>query len=78
MADSVLDQVRQMLADLLSRPIEAVGAEAAPSNLEGWDSLVHLNLVLAIEQRFGVFLEPEDDEPTVGQIASRVGAERRG
>ena len=76
MAESVLDQVRQMLADLLERPLDDISAESAPSNLDGWDSLVHLNLVLAVEQRFGVFLEPEDAEPTVGGMAERIRTKR--
>jgi acyl carrier protein len=28
--------------------------EASPQTIEAWDSLQHLNLILALEERFGI------------------------
>lgn len=40
--------------------IDAVSAELSQTNCEAWDSVNHLNLVLALEAEFGVTFEPEE------------------
>lgn len=39
---------------------ERVPAELSQSNCSAWDSVGHLNLILALEAEFGVFFEPEE------------------
>jgi acyl carrier protein len=58
MADSLLDQVRRIVADVFNCRFEQVSAESSPETIEGWDSLHHLNLVLALEQQFSVSIDP--------------------
>jgi acyl carrier protein len=55
-------QVQQIIADVLNIPIDQVTPERSPQNVEGWDSVQHLNLVLAVEQSLGIQLDPEDIE----------------
>lgn len=62
MTESVLDQVRLMAADIFNVPLENVGAESSPDTIENWDLLQHLNLVLALEQHFGLEFVPEEIE----------------
>lgn len=40
--------------------IDAVPADLSQTNCEAWDSVNHLNLVLALEAEFGVTFEPEE------------------
>lgn len=40
--------------------LERVPAELSQSNCPAWDSVGHLNLILALETEFGVFFEPEE------------------
>lgn len=40
--------------------IDAVSAELSQTNCDAWDSVNHLNLVLALEAEFGVTFEPEE------------------
>lgn len=40
--------------------IERVPAELSQANCDAWDSVAHLNLILALEAEFGVFFEPEE------------------
>jgi acyl carrier protein len=54
--------VRHIVADLFSIPVEKVTIESSPDTIEVWDSLQHLNLVLALEQEFDVQLTPEEIE----------------
>lgn len=62
MTDSTFDQVRSIASDIFGIPADKVTAESSPETIENWDSIQHLNLVLAIEEKFGVQLEPEDIE----------------
>lgn len=36
--------------------------DSSPDTVESWDSINHLNLVMALEQEFGVEFDPEDIE----------------
>jgi len=58
MADSTLNQVRQVVADVFNCRLEQVTAESSPETVENWDSLHHLNLVLALEERFRTRFDP--------------------
>lgn len=40
--------------------IETVPAGLSQKNCEAWDSVNHLNLILALEAEFGVTFEPEE------------------
>ncbi len=72
MNDSVFEQVRQMAADIFRVPIEKVTPESTPQIIARWDSMQHLNLILAIEERFNLQLEPEeiDQMKSIGHITA--------
>jgi len=67
-------QLLQVIADVLNLPVDRVTPERSPQNVEGWDSVQHLNLVLAIEQAMGIQFAPEDIEKmqSVGEIVEIV------
>jgi acyl carrier protein len=52
--------LRQVMATVLGVPPEAIGPDASQDTLKSWDSLKHMNLVLALEQTFGVEIPDED------------------
>jgi acyl carrier protein len=60
MNETVLRDVRRLAADLLKRHVDEVPANATRDTLAGWDSMAHVNLVLAIEQHFDVQFVPEE------------------
>ena len=62
MTASTFEQVRSVASDIFGVPAEKITAESSPETIENWDSMQHLNLVLALEEKFGVQLEPEDIE----------------
>lgn len=43
----------------------------------GWDSLAHINLILAVEQEFGVVLSPEEAGKATSFRAMRALIESR-
>ena len=40
--------------------VESVPADLSQKNCEAWDSVNHLNLILALEAEFGITFEPEE------------------
>ncbi len=76
MTDQVLDRVRRVASELFDVPLSGIAAESTPATLENWDSVQQLNLVLALEEEFGVRFEPEDMEKmqSIGQVADAVRA----
>ncbi len=71
---SILDQVRTAAADVLRVPPEKITEASTPESIERWDSVEHLNLILALETQFGIEFEPEEIErmKSIGQIARLV------
>lgn len=47
-------QLREVLASVLELDVGDITADASPDTLPAWDSLAHLNLILALEEEFGV------------------------
>lgn len=74
MTASTLDQVRNIASDVFGVPAGKITGESSPQTIENWDSMQHLNLVLAIEEKFGVQLEPEDIEQmkNIGAVVAVV------
>jgi acyl carrier protein len=70
----ISEQVRSISADIFQIPAEKVTLESSPETVETWDSVQHLNLILALEERFGIQFEPEETEDmkSVGAIAELV------
>ncbi len=60
MRHSQLLQVRQIAADIFGLPLEAVTPQSSPDTVVSWDSIQHVNLVLALEQNFKVQFFPAD------------------
>jgi acyl carrier protein len=60
MNESILEGVRRTAADVLRQPLDQVTASASRDSVPGWDSLAHVNLVLALEQQFDLQFLPEE------------------
>jgi acyl carrier protein len=71
---AVFEEIRVMASDLFGVPVEQITAASSPQTIENWDSIQHLNLVLAVEEKFSVQLSPEEIEEmkSVGETARLV------
>jgi acyl carrier protein len=58
----MLERTRAIVADIFEVPLERVLPDSSPDTIETWDSIHHLNLVLALEQEFGIQFSPEEIE----------------
>jgi len=47
-------KVKEVLSRILEITVEEIDEETSPDTVESWDSLRHMNLVMALEEEFGV------------------------
>ena len=72
------ERIRAVMAQIFNVDAGSISEESSPEDIERWDSLRHMQLILAIEDEFGVTFA-DDDIPnllslraiqtTVGQLA---------
>lgn len=67
-------QVEALVASVLNLPSAAVNAETSMETLPAWDSLAHLNICLAFEERFGVAMNMETiaDATSVARLTALI------
>lgn len=54
------DTLKQVMATMLKVEASVIDADSSMDNMPNWDSLRHMNLVLALEEEFGVVIPDED------------------
>ncbi len=54
------DTLKQVMATLLTVDVSAIDQDASMDTIPTWDSLRHMNLVLALEEEFKVTIPDED------------------
>ena len=74
MTATVLDQVRGVASDIFGIPLGGINPESSPDTVDSWDSTQHLNFVLALEEKFGIQLSPEEMEQmrSIGEAAKVI------
>ena len=60
MTEPFQSRVARVIADVLGVPAASLTRESSPDTFPQWDSLSHLNLVVALESEFGVTLTDDD------------------
>jgi acyl carrier protein len=70
----VLSQVRDILADVLDLPDLSVTQQTTAEDVEGWDSFNHINIVVAVESKFGIKFHTAEVEElrNVGDLVELV------
>ena len=48
------EAVADIIRDVLDQPDVTLARDTTADSVEGWDSLNHINIVVATEQRFGI------------------------
>ncbi|PWT99256.1 MAG: acyl carrier protein [Terriglobia bacterium] len=74
MSPEIFNEVCGIAADVFAVDSKTLHSGSSPEQVEAWDSVQHLNLVLALEGRYGIQFEPEEMEgmKNLGQIATLV------
>jgi len=67
-------RVCTIVSNIMTVPLASMTLESSPDSVENWDSILHMNLILALEQEFGVSFD--DDQVvrmlSVEQIATEL------
>ena len=53
-------RIKQVMSAVFEIPVESITGDASSDNIENWDSLRHLNLILALEEEFSVSIPDEE------------------
>lgn len=54
------NRIISVMASVLGVNQSTINDDTSPDTIEGWDSLKHLNLVVAIEEEFNINLSSEE------------------
>jgi acyl carrier protein len=54
------DTLKQVMATMLNVDVSVINEYSSMDNVPSWDSLRHMNLVLALEEEFNVTIPDED------------------
>lgn len=67
--ESIEDRVRRVVAEVFGLEPAAVTLATTNEGVDNWDSLNILNLLMAVEEEFGISVDPEE----AGQLTSVAG-----
>ena len=51
------DRIKSVMAAVFDIAPENISDEASPHDIKAWDSLKHMNLILALEEEFNIHFE---------------------
>ncbi|MBS3957841.1 MAG: acyl carrier protein [Xanthomonadaceae bacterium] len=54
------DTLKDVMATVLGIVADSINEDTSMDTVEAWDSIKHMNLVLAIEEEFGISIPDED------------------
>lgn len=54
------EKINQILADTLKVPLEKASEDLTMDDVSSWDSLTHMNLIVAIEDELSIELSGDD------------------
>jgi acyl carrier protein len=54
------DRIKKVMSDVLNIDVSLINNESSPDNIENWDSLKHMNLIVALEEEFEIEFDDEE------------------
>jgi len=75
-ADAVLDELREIMIDVFDVDDLAITAQTTADDVEEWDSLSHVRLLVAVERKFKIKFSNSEIESlkSVGDLVRLVQA----
>ncbi len=58
--ETIQQRIKEVMGGLFSLEPADIGADSSIETVEQWDSLHHVNLMMALEQEFGIRIDVED------------------
>ena len=54
------DKIKNVMSAVFEIPVDSIKEDSSSDNIETWDSLRHLNLILGLEEEFDVSIPDEE------------------
>lgn len=54
------EQIKELMANIFEVEVSDIGDDASPESIESWDSLKHMNLIVALEEEFNIQFTDEE------------------
>lgn len=67
----ILLKLQSIFRDVLDQADLQINESSSPDTIEGWDSIVNVNIIMAVEEDFGVSFSV-DELQTVKSVASII------
>lgn len=58
--ETINNRIKKVMAAVFEMPVEMITEISSTDNIEVWDSLRQMNLILALEEEFGITLPDEE------------------
>jgi acyl carrier protein len=58
--DNLTTEIKRVMSIVFEVPFETITENSSPDNIESWDSIKHINLILAIEEEFDIKIPEEE------------------
>ncbi len=78
--EAIYAEIEPVFRELFDDYEGPVNAELTGNDVDQWDSLGHVQLVVSIEQIFGVRFDPQEvtDLPNLGALVDLIAAKKSG
>ena len=53
-------RIKKVMSDVFNIGVDSINSDSSPDNIENWDSLKHMNLIVALEEEFEVEFDDEE------------------
>jgi acyl carrier protein len=73
--DDILDRLRPVFREVFDDAALEIRRDTSAMTVDGWDSLAHVNLIMAVEETFGVrfALSELEEIQNVGDMIDLIG-----
>ncbi len=75
--DHIYEKLNEIFQDVFDDDSLTINADTTPNDIEGWDSLANINIIVSIESEFGVKFKMEEisSMKSIGDIARFISKE---
>ena len=60
MDNNTEERIKNVMSSVFGISVECIQDNSSPDNIKGWDSLKHINLIIALEEEFQLVLSEDD------------------
>jgi acyl carrier protein len=56
----MLQRIQEIVADVTQNSVNRIKEDSSQKNVEGWDSMAQINILVTVESEFNVSFSPEE------------------